>query len=89
MLCQYRAPLTDEDRVPVAEALPGMGLHPLEPGWTPVEAFVIIKCLDDHGRSTWCYRTSSPPNREELLGALLVQTKVLERELVDEFSDDE
>jgi hypothetical protein len=81
--------MSEEERIPVAEVLPGMGLHRLLPGWTPVEAFVVIKCLDETGRSSWCYRTTSPPNREELLGALRVQTMVLERELVDEFAGDD
>lgn len=80
--------MTDE-RLPVAEVLPGMSLHPLQPGWTPVEAFVVIKCLDDGGRSSWVYRTTSAPNREELLGALRVQAALLERELVDEFTADD
>ena len=85
---QYRAGMSEE-RIPIADVLPGMSLHPLPPGWTPVESFVIVKGLDEAGRASWCYRTSSAPNREELLGALRVQMKVLERELVDEFSSED
>ena len=86
----YGAAMT-EARIPVAEVLAGMALHPLQDGWTPVEAFVVIKCLDAQGKSTWVYRTTSAPNREELLGALRVQAALLERELVDEYlvEDDE
>lgn len=78
-----------DERIPVAEVLAGMSLHPLQPGWTPVEAFAVIKCLDADGRSAWVYRTTSTPNREELLGALRVQAKLLERELVEEFFGEE
>ena len=39
--------LDDQDqRIPLSEALDGFGVHPLPPGWTALEAFVVIKCLD-------------------------------------------
>ncbi|WP_157018135.1 hypothetical protein [Cryptosporangium arvum] len=38
--------------------------------------------------SAGCYRTSRPPNREELLGALAVQVALLRRELLDDWSDE-
>jgi hypothetical protein len=60
----------------------------LEAGWTPVEAFVLIKCLDESGEAAWSYRTTNRLNREELLGALIVHTDLLRRELVDEWNDD-
>jgi len=66
-----------------------MALHPLPEGWTPVEALVLIKCLDDEGVSTWSYRTTARPNREELLGALVVHTDVLRKELLAEWGDDD
>jgi hypothetical protein len=64
-----------------------MALHALPEGWTPVEAFVLVKCLDEEGQATWSYRTTSPPNREELLGVLTVQIEVLRQELVSEWQD--
>jgi hypothetical protein len=70
-------------RVPIAEVLPGMGVHPLEEGWTPREAFVLVKVLDENGVASWSYRTTHRPNREELLGALIVQTDLLRRELIE------
>jgi hypothetical protein len=77
------------ERIPVEQVLTGMTLHPLEPGWTPVEAFVLIKSLDETGTPSWSYRTSAKPNREELLGVLTVQAEVLRRELASEFGDEE
>ncbi len=81
----------DEDggRLPIADVLPGMGLHPLDEGWTPLEAFVLVKSLDENGNASWSYRTTHPPNREELLGALVVQTELLRRELADQWDSEE
>jgi hypothetical protein len=78
----------NEERLPIEQVLPGLSLHPLEPGWTPIEAFVLIKSLDEHGDSAWSYRTSATPNREELLGVLSVQVELLRRELVSEYEDE-
>ena len=78
-----------EERVSLDEALPGLAVHRLEPGWTPVEALVLVKCLDEDGDPTWAYRTTARLNREELLGALMVHTDVLRKELRDEWDDDE
>jgi len=75
--------------VPIADALSGLEIHPLEPGWTPLEAFVLVKCLDEDGDPTWAYRTSHRLNREELLGALVVQVDVLRKELRDEWDDED
>lgn len=74
-------------RQPIHSVLPGMGLHPLPQGWTPIEAFVIIKALDDEGEATWSYRTTSPPNREELLGVLEVQASVLKGKLAAQWTE--
>jgi hypothetical protein len=49
---------------------------------------VLIKALDSEGVPTWGYRTTNRLNREELLGALIVQTDVLRKELRDEWDDD-
>jgi hypothetical protein len=75
----------DEARVPVSDVLRGLEVHALEEGWTPLEAFVLMKCLDDAGETTWSYRTTHRLNREELLGALMVHVDVLRRELVEEW----
>lgn len=71
--------------MPLAQALGGLEIHPLEPGWTVIEAFVLVKCLDDSGKATWAYRTTHVPNREELLGVLTVHTAPLRRELLNEW----
>jgi hypothetical protein len=81
-------PAPDERRIPIAEALPGLEVRPLPSGGTPLEAFVLVKHLDDEGDATWSYRTTNAPNREELLGALVVQVAVLKKELRDEWDDD-
>jgi hypothetical protein len=80
--------LNDELRLPVEQVLPGMALHPLPEDWTPLEAFVLVKSLDANGHSTWSYRTTNPPNREELLGVLTVHVDLLRKELLSEWVDD-
>jgi hypothetical protein len=77
-----------EQRVPVTEVLRGLEVHPLEAGETALEAFVLIKVLDTEGNTAWSYRTTNRLNREELLGALIVQTDLLRKELLDEWDDD-
>jgi len=77
------------ERKPIEAVLKGLEIHPLEPGWTAIEALVLMKCLDEEGRATWAYRTTHRLNREELLGALVVHTDVLRRELADEWLDDD
>lgn len=81
-------PASGEQRVPIAEALLGLEVHPLEPGDTAIEAFVLLKLLDSDGHTSWGYRTTNRLNREELLGALIVQVAVLKKELRDEWDDD-
>ena len=79
--------MSDDERVPIEEALPGFKIHRLDEGWTPLQAFVLIKALDDEGDPVWSFRTSESFNLEELLGALVVQQETLRRKLVREWED--
>ena len=79
--------MSDEERKPIEEVLPGYSIHPLPDGWTPVEAFVLVKCMDETGVSTWSFRTSNPLNLEELLGVLTVQVEVIKDKLAIEWED--
>jgi hypothetical protein len=76
-------------RIPIGKALPGMRIHPLPVGWEPMSAFVLIKTRDENGRDAWSYRTTEAPNREELLGALIVQADLLRKELTDEWDEED
>lgn len=80
--------MTNNERQPINDVLAGMELHPLEAGWTALEAFLLIKVLDDNGNPSWVYRTTHRLNREELLGALTVQIGLLERELLEEWDSE-
>ena len=46
-----------------------------------------MKCFDEEGHSVWVYRTTAVPNREELLGALIVHTDLLRKELSGDWGD--
>ena len=73
--------MSDNERRPIGQVLPDFKLHPLEPGWTPLQAFVLVKSLDEEGGTAWSFRTSEQFNLEELLGALVVQVETLKRKL--------
>jgi hypothetical protein len=76
------------ERKPIGEVLAGLSIHPLLEGEKPVEAFLLVKVKPKKGPVTWSYRTTRPPNREELLGALLVHVEILRRELVEEWESE-
>ena len=67
----------------------GFVIAPLPEGWTPLEGVVLVKCLDDEGRSAWAFRTTDGVNDEELLGALLVRYELAKQETVDLYADSE
>lgn len=82
--------MADERKVPIADVLgPSFEIHPLPPGWTPLEGIVLVKCLDDEGASSWAFRTTPGVNDEELLGALTVRTELCRKETVAAYEDDE
>jgi hypothetical protein len=80
--------MSDEKRRPIEEVLPGQSIHPLPDGWTPLEAFVLVKCMDEGGDSSWNFRTTNPLNLQELLGALTVQVELVKQKLVDAWADE-
>jgi hypothetical protein len=81
--------MDSEERQPLEMVLPGLGVFPLDDGWTAQQAFVLIKCLDEDGGPVWCFRTTEQLNRNELLGALEVQVALLKRELVRLWDEDD
>jgi hypothetical protein len=70
------------------DLLPGLTFEPLPDGWTPMEAFVLVKCLDDDGEPSWSQRVSAGINEEELLGALIVQTDLWKQALIRDWDAD-
>ena len=81
--------MSDDTRRPIADVLPGFTIHALDEGWTPLQAFVLIKSLDDSGDTSWSYRISEQLNLEELLGALTVQVELIRRSLISEWDTNE
>jgi len=79
--------MSDEERKPIEEVLPGFSIHPMPDRWTPIEAFVLVKCMDDDGDSAWNFRTSNPLNLEELLGVLTVHAQFIKDKLVAEWEE--
>lgn len=75
-----------DEKLPIEDVLPGMRIHPLGEGETATWAFVLMK-IEGPDSEGWSFRTSSPPNKEELLGALEVQVALLKKSLVKEWTD--
>ena len=79
----------DDDQQPIGDVLPGFALSQLADGWAPLQAFVLIKALDESGDISWAFRTSAQFNLEELLGVLTIQCDVLRNKLVRDWDDED
>ncbi|GAA4672792.1 hypothetical protein [Streptomyces youssoufiensis] len=77
------------ERVPLPHVLPGMGIHALPEGWDALSAFVVIKCRDEEGDVAWSFRTTEEIDPYELLGALTVQTDLVRKRMVANWSTDD
>ena len=80
---------SEERLAPAAEVLAGLEFHVLPEKWSPLEAIVLVKCLDDDGGPSWAFRTTPGMNDEELLGALTVRIEILKRELLRGYGVDD
>jgi hypothetical protein len=78
----HTEPEHQQERVPIGQVLDGLEIHPLDDGEKALEAFVLVKIEAADGEISWSYRTTRAPNREELLGALVIQVELLRRELL-------
>jgi hypothetical protein len=81
--------MSDDDRAPIENVLPNFRPHALSEDWTPLQAFVLVKALDEDGEVAWAFRTSELFNLEELLGALTLQVETLTRKLVKSWEDED
>ncbi|MGC9668671.1 hypothetical protein ACNTMW_19200 [Planosporangium sp. 12N6] len=71
--------------LPIEQVLGGLKIEALSGGEVPMEAFTLIKVCRPDGSLGWAWRATKAPNREELLGALLVQTDLLRSELLSDW----
>lgn len=70
--------------IPIGEVLgDAFRIPPLRPGWTALEGFVLVKCLDEDGNSSWAFRETSSVNDEEIIGALTIQLDLMRRRAID------
>jgi hypothetical protein len=63
--------------------------HGPAPCGTSRACLVLIKSLDQDGDPRWSFRTTARPNKEELLGALIVHTDLLRKELVSGWEEED
>jgi hypothetical protein len=76
----------DGTRHPIADVIGRLEVAPVPHGWQPIEAALLIKCLDDEGNPAWAFRTTDGVNDEELLGTLIVRSDMLRAEILSQFS---
>lgn len=74
--------------LPIADVLPGVEVSALPDGWTPLEAAFLVKCLGEDGSPKWALRMTNGINEEELLGALVIHTELLKKDMLDDWVDD-
>lgn len=67
----------------------GMHVPALPDGWTPLEAALVVKALDDHGIERLCSRYSTGLNSWEALGMLTCERDSLSHQLVTSFRSDD
>lgn len=53
----------------------GLEVEELPPGYTPLEAVVFIKALDEDGDPGWCRRGTTGLSDEEVVGILTADTQ--------------
>ncbi len=76
-------------RKPIGEVLNGLEICPLDAGYTPIDAAVIVKTIDEDGDVCWVTRYTSGPHTVEFVGALNVSLRGLERQVENSFVPDE
>lgn len=55
---------------PIGEVLNGLTIRPLDDGYTPLDAAVVVKTIDEDGDICWVTRYTSGPHTIEFIGAL-------------------
>lgn len=69
--------------VPAAEVLRGIELAELTEGWTPIDAIVLIRCIDAEGNTGWLQRISAGVGTAEVVGALVCSADTLRKRYCD------
>ncbi len=82
-------PESQSQRRPIDAVLPGFELDLLPQGWTPLDGVFLIKCLNPEGKALWSLRFTDGINEHELLGALLLQTDMLRKDMLADWADDD
>lgn len=78
---------------PIGDVLKGLEIRPLDDGYTPIDAAVIVKTIDPDGDVCWVTRYTSSPHTVEFIGALYTSLRGLglqvEQRFVPDGEDDE
>lgn len=75
---------------PIGEVLgSAFQVPPLLKGWTALDGIVLVKCLNENGRSAWAFRETEGLNEEEVIGALTVQLDLMRERVRAQYYDDD
>lgn len=72
---------------PVGDVLRGLTVDELPVDFTPLEAIIIVQCLDKSGASQWAWRSTGNLSTREFIGALVVQLDMARQQAMDEFNE--
>ena len=67
----------------------GLEVEDMPEGWTPLETFVILKCLDEDGDVALLTRSTEPVRSWDAVGMLTAALDVQRHRLRDGFISDE
>lgn len=67
----------------------GLEVADLPDGFTPLEAIVLVKALDDEGDVTWCRRGTDGLTDEECVGILTADTQRIVNSLNERWMTEE
>lgn len=75
--------------LPIGQVLgDGFQVPALLQGWTALDGIVLVKCLDEQGRSSWAFRETQGLNEEEIIGALTVQLDLMRERVKEQYYSD-
>ena len=68
---------SENQTVPLLHVLGNIEVRPLPTSWVPLDAWLVVKCIDGDGKPAWAVRCTEGLSDEELLGVLTAQAQAV------------
>jgi hypothetical protein len=75
--------------IPAEAIVHGLTVRPLPENYTPLEAVVVLKCIDPDGDTCYITRYTPDVHSIEILGMLHAAIQLLNRDVVAQYIPDE